>query len=274
MVSWSALRLFSVPIERCNLIHPSAIVDPSAKIADGVEIGPFSIIGADVEIGEGCVIGPHAVVRGPTVMGRDNRVFQFASIGEDCQDKKYAGEPTRLEIGDGNVFREGCTVHRGTVQDQGLTSIGSHNLFMAYTHVAHDCVIGNHVIMANNAAAAGHVVIGDYAILGGFTAVHQFCQIGERVMCAAGTVVFKDIPAYVMCSGNPAKPHGINAEGLRRAGFEADAVKAVKDGYKTVYRRKLTIEQALVELSSNAEQAASLTPLITSLQNSSRGIIR
>jgi UDP-N-acetylglucosamine acyltransferase len=256
------------------LIDSRALVDASAKIAPDVEVGPWSIIGPDVEIGEGTVIGPHVVVRGPSRIGRHNRIFQFASVGEECQDKKYAGEPTRLEVGDHNVFREGVTVHRGTIQDQGLTRIGSHNLFMANTHVAHDCRVGDHVILANNAALAGHVHLGDHAILGGFTAVHQFCHIGPHVMCGAGSVVLKDIPAYVMATGNTATPHGINTEGLRRRGFSPDALRTLRQAYKVIYRQRLTLEQALEQLEQMRVGCPELQTLIDSLQASTRGIIR
>lgn len=249
-------------------------MDASARIASDVEIGPWTIIGPDVEIGAGTVIGPHVVVRGPTRIGSHNRIFQFASVGEDCQDKKYRGEPTRLEIGDHNVIREGVTIHRGTVQDQGLTKIGSHNLLMAYAHVAHDCVVGDNIILANNVALAGHVHVGDHAILGGFTAVHQFCHIGAHVMCGAGTVVLKDIPAYVMATGNSAKPHGINVEGLRRRGFSPEALRTLRQAYKVVYRQRLTLEQALENLNEMLASCAELQPLIDSLQASTRGIIR
>ncbi len=256
------------------MIDSRAIVDASAKIASDVEVGPWSIIGPDVEIGEGTVIGPHVVIRGPSRIGRHNRIFQFASIGEECQDKKYAGEPTRLEVGDHNIFREGVTVHRGTIQDKSLTRIGSHNLFMANTHVAHDCMVGDHVILANNAALAGHVHVGDHAILGGFTAVHQFCHIGAHVMCGAGSVVLKDIPAYVMATGNTAKPHGINTEGLRRRGYSPEALRTLRQAYKVVYRQRLTLEQALEQLVQMRDSCPELQLLIDSLQASTRGIIR
>jgi len=257
-----------------SLIHPSAIIDSSAELGRDVEVGPWTYIGPGVEIGDGCVIGSHVVIKGPTKMGRHNRIFQFASVGEDCQDKKYRGEPTRLEIGDHNVIREGATLHRGTIQDQGITRVGSHNLLMAYTHVAHDCVVGDQVILANNAALAGHVHVDDYAILGGFTAVHQFCHIGAHVMCGAGTVVIKDIPAYVMATGNTAQPHGINSEGLKRRGFSAEAIAQLKRAYKAIYRSGLTLEQVLPQLQQMAETEPAVKLLIQSLQSSSRGIIR
>lgn len=256
------------------MINSRAIIDPSAKLADDVEVGPWSIIGPDVEIGPGTVIGSHVVVKGPTTIGANNRIFQFATVGEDCQDKKYNGEPTSLRIGDNNVIREGVTIHRGTVQDNAETVIGSYNLLMAYAHIAHDCVVGNNVILANNAAIAGHVRVGDWTILGGFTAVHQFCHIGSHVMCGAGTVVLKDIPSYVMATGNPAKPHGINAEGLKRRGFNPDAIKMIRRAYKTIYRQGLTVEQALDVLEEMQQSTKEILPLIEALRSSARGIIR
>ncbi|PIE24976.1 MAG: acyl-[acyl-carrier-protein]--UDP-N-acetylglucosamine O-acyltransferase [Neptuniibacter caesariensis] len=256
------------------MIHPRAIVDSSANLADDVEVGPWSIIGPGVNIGAGTVIGPHVVLKGPTTIGKNNRIFQFASVGEDCQDNKYAGEPTTLVIGDNNIIREGVTIHRGTVQDAGTTRVGSHNLFMAYAHVAHDCVVGDHVIMANNSALAGHVHLDDWVILGGFTAVHQFCKIGAHVMCGTGSVVLKDIPAYIMANGNSASPHGINVEGLKRRGFSPEAIAAIKQAYKVLYRKKLTVSQALEQLHEMSGNHPELEPLIRSVETSSRGIIR
>lgn len=257
-----------------SLIHPQAIVDPSAKLAEDVEIGPWTLIGPDVEIGPGTRIESHVVIKGPTKIGANNRIFQFATVGDECQDKKYAGEPTRLEIGDNNIIREGVTIHRGTVQDEGVTRVGSHNLIMAYVHIAHDCRIGDQVILANNAACAGHVHVGDHTILGGFTAVHQFCKIGAHVMCGAGTVVLQDIPAYTLATGNPAKPHGINAEGLKRRGFSADAIRTIKQAYKAIYRQNLTLADALVRLTELVQTEQQVQPMIDSLRASSRGIIR
>ena len=256
------------------MIDSRAIVDPTAKLADNVEVGPFSIIGPDVEIDEGTVIGPHVIVRGPTKIGKNNRIFQFASIGEECQDKKYAGEPTTLVIGDNNVIREACTFHRGTVQDNGTTVIGSNNLFMVNVHVAHDAVIGDNCILANDTNVAGHVRVGDWAILGGATQVHQFCMIGAHSMCGAGTVVLKDIPAYVMSQGYPATPHGINSEGLRRRGFEAETISRIKSAYKTLYRKSLTLAEAKEEIASVAAEDAGVAVLLDSLNAASRGIIR
>ncbi len=256
------------------MIHNQAIVDPKARIADDVEIGPWTVIGPDVEIASGTRIASHVVVQGPTRIGRNNRIFQFASVGEECQDKKYRGEPTRLEIGDNNIIREGCTLHRGTIQDQGLTSIGSDNLLMAYVHVAHDCVVGNNIVLANNVALAGHVRVGDHAILGGFTAVHQFCVIGAHVMCGAGSVVLQDIPAFVLANGNTAKPHGINSEGLRRRGFSTQAISSIKKAYRAIYRQGLKLDEALVLIEGLQNDCPELAQLTDSLRDSSRGIIR
>jgi len=218
-------------------VHPQAIVDASAKLADNVTVGPWSYIGPGVEIGEGTEIMSHVVIKGPTVIGRNNRIFQFSSVGEECQDKKYAGEPTRLVIGDNNIIRENCTVHRGTVQDQGETRIGNDNLLMAYVHVAHDCVLGNNTILANCTTLAGHVKVDDHAILGGGTMVHQFCHIGAHSMAAGGSIVLKDIPAYVMASGQSAQPHGMNVEGLKRRGFGKDILVSLRRAYKVIYRQ-------------------------------------
>jgi UDP-N-acetylglucosamine acyltransferase len=257
-----------------SLIHPQAIVDPSARLADDVAVGPWTLIGPDVEIGPGTVIESHVVIKGPTRIGSNNRIFQFATVGEDCQDKKYAGELTRLEIGDNNIIREGVTIHRGTVQDEGITRVGSDNLLMAYVHVAHDCNVGNHIVLANNAALAGHVHVGDHTILGGFTAVHQFCKIGAHVMCGAGTVVLQDIPSYTLATGNPAKPHGINSEGLKRRGFSAESIRLIKQAYKAIYRQNLTLSEALERVRELAKLDPAIEPVIQSLKASSRGIIR
>jgi UDP-N-acetylglucosamine acyltransferase len=256
------------------LIHPQAIVDPSARLASDVTVGPWTYIGPNVEIGAGTRIESHVVIKGPTKIGVNNHIYQFASVGEDCQDLKYDGEPTELVIGDNNTIREGCTIHRGTVQDQGITRIGNNNLFMANVHVAHDCVVGSHIIIANNAALAGHVHVDDHTILGGFTAVHQFCRIGAHVMCGAGTVVLQDIPAYTLATGNAAKPHGINAEGLRRRGFSAESIRALKIAYKTVYRQNLSLSDAIDKLAIEAASEPALDALLSSLRNSTRGIIR
>ncbi|MDX1525216.1 MAG: acyl-ACP--UDP-N-acetylglucosamine O-acyltransferase [Pseudidiomarina maritima] len=254
------------------MIHSTAIVDKSAKLGANVEIGPYSIIGADVEIGDGTVIGPHVVVKGPTTLGKNNRIFQFSSVGEDCQDKKYAGEPTRLVIGDNNIIRECVTIHRGTVQDQGLTQIGDDNLLMAYVHVAHDCMVGDHVILANNTTLAGHVHVGDWAILGGFTGVHQFCHIGAHAFTAVNSVVVQDVPPYVMAQGHNAVPRTINSEGLKRRGFTSEQILNIKRAFKLLYRQGLTVTEAVSQMQEL--NAAELGPLIEFVQQSRRGIIR
>jgi UDP-N-acetylglucosamine acyltransferase len=255
-------------------IHPSAIVDPSAVVADEVEIGPYAIIGAGVELAPGCVIGPHAVLRGPTRIGAGTRVFQFASVGEDPQDKKYAGEPTSLIIGARNVIRECATIHRGTVQDKRETRIGDDNLFMAYTHVAHDCVIGNNVIMANAASLGGHVEVQDWAILGGFSIVHQFCRIGAHSFSAMGTVIAKDVPPYLTIGGHPAQPRGINAEGLRRRQFSAEAIAALRRAYRLLYLANLKLADAVEQIRELAKAQPELAPLADFVADSTRSIVR
>jgi UDP-N-acetylglucosamine acyltransferase len=256
------------------VIDPRAAIDPAAELDEGVSVGPFAVIGAGVQIEAGTRIGPHAVLRGPTTIGRDNRIFQFASVGEDPQDKKYAGEPTRLEIGDRNQIRECATIHRGTVQDAGLTRIGSDNLLMAYTHVAHDCRIGDHVILANAASLGGHVKVQDWAILGGFAIVHQFCRIGAHSFAAMGSVISKDVPPFVTVGGHPAKPYGINVEGLQRRGFDAAAITDVKRAYKRLYLQGLRLEQALEALDAMAIEQPVLQVLTDFLRASERSIIR
>ncbi|MBT9567036.1 MAG: acyl-ACP--UDP-N-acetylglucosamine O-acyltransferase [Thiobacillus sp.] len=255
-------------------IHPTALVDAGAQLADDVEIGPYSVIGAQVTIGSGTTVGAHAVITGHTSIGEHNRIFHFVSLGEAPQDKKYAGEPTRLEIGDHNVIREFCTFNLGTVQDRGVTTLGSHNWIMAYVHIAHDCVVGNHTIFANNASLAGHAEIGDWVILGGFTGVHQFCKIGAHVMTGISSVVFKDIPPFVMASGQPAAPHGLNNEGLKRRGFSAESLTALKRAYKTLYREGNTLAEAQAKLAPAAEAHAEIRQLLDFLMRAERGIIR
>jgi UDP-N-acetylglucosamine acyltransferase len=256
------------------VIHPTAIVHPGARLAGDVEVGAYTLIGEHVEIGAGTRVGPHAVITGHTRVGRNNRIFQFVSLGEAPQDKKYSGEPTRLEIGDDNTIREFCTFNRGTVQDAGVTRLGNDNWIMAYVHLAHDCQIGNHTIFANNSQLAGHVHVGDYAILGGFTAVHQFCRIGAHSISAIGTVVLQDIPPFVTASGNTAKPYGINAEGLKRRGFTADAITRIKRAYKTLYKSGLRLEEALQELVAQSQACPELGLLVEFLKLSTRGVIR
>ena len=256
------------------MIDSRAIIDPSAVLASDVEVGPFSIIGAGVKIGAGTVIGPHVVLKGPTVIGKNNRIYQFSSVGESTPDLKYQGEDTRLVIGDNNVIREGVTIHRGTVQDRSETTIGDNNLLMAYVHIGHDSVIGNHCILVNNAALAGHVWVGDWAILGGFTLVHQFCQIGKHSFTGMGSAIGKDVPAFVMVTGNPAAAKSVNAEGLRRRGYNKDAVAAITKAFKLVYRRGLTVDESVRELKLLAQKFDCVEPLIDSLQSSTRGIVR
>ncbi len=256
------------------MIHPTAIVDPAAKIAANVEIGPYSIIGPDVEIGEHTVIGPHVVIKGHTRIGRENRIFQFSSLGEVPQDKKYAGEPTRLEIGDRNVIREFCTFNLGTAQDAGVTRIGDDNWIMAYVHIAHDCQVGNKTTFANNAQLAGHVVVEDWAILGGYTGVHQFCRVGAHVMTAVGTVVLQDVPPYLMAAGNTAQPYGINVEGLKRRGFTAESLSALKRAYRTLYKSGLLLEEAKIKLAEEAQTQPDVQRFVDFLAVSKRGIIR
>ena len=257
------------------MIHATAIVHPRAHIGANVSIGPYALIGEHVALGDGTQVGAHAVINGHTQIGADNHIFQFVSLGEIPQDKKYAGEPTRLEIGDRNTIREFCTLNIGTAQDVGVTRIGNDNWIMAYVHIAHDCQVGNHTIFANNSSLAGHVIVGDHAVLGGFTGVHQFCQIGAHVMTAISTVVYKDIPPYVLAAGSDgAKPSGINSEGLKRRGFSPEAISAVKQAYKTLFRNGLTLEQARVELLDQAQTHPEVQPILDFLANATRGIIR
>ena len=257
-----------------GLIDPRAVIDPSAQLAPGVSVGAYSIIGADVEIGAGTWVGPHVVINGPTRIGRDNKIFQFASVGEAPQDKKYAGEPTRLEIGDRNVIREFVTISRGTVQDVGITRVGNDNWIMAYVHIAHDCQVGNQVIFSNSASLAGHVYVQDHAILGGFTLVHQFCHIGAHCFTAMNSVISMDVPPYVMVSGHMAKPHGLNVEGLKRRGFSAETLQALRRAYKVIYRSKLTLAQAIEKLKATAGGVGEISALVEFLEKSERGIVR
>lgn len=257
------------------MIHATAIIDPNAKLADDVEVGPYSVIGAGVEIGAGSRIGPHVVIDGPTQIGRDNRIFQFASIGAEPQDKKYAGEPTTLVIGDGNTIRESVTINRGTTQDRGETTIGDDNWIMAYCHIAHDCVIGSHTIFANNATLAGHVEIHDHAILGGFTRVHQFCRVGAYAFTAMGTGIPKDVPPFVRVAGHLAEPFGLNTEGLKRKGFSSEEQKAVKDAYRVLYRSQLSLDDAIAKIGEMALGSAAITLFHDFLANGcQRSIVR
>jgi UDP-N-acetylglucosamine acyltransferase len=256
------------------VIDSHAIVSPRAELAADVAVGAFSIIGADVRIGPGTVVGPHVVVNGPTTIGADNRIFQFASIGDAPQDKKYRGEPTRLEIGDRNVFRENCTVNRGTTHDKGVTVIGDDNLFMAYSHVAHDCLIGSNTVFANCAALAGHVEIGDWVTLGGLTAVHQFTKVGAYAFLGGGTIVTRDVPPYVMAAGNPAQPHSINSVGLKRRGFTDEQIRAIREAYRIVYRCDLKLSEALERLEPSASEQPELRLFVDFIRSSTRSIIR
>jgi UDP-N-acetylglucosamine acyltransferase len=255
-------------------IHPTALVDPAARLAADVRIGAWSIVGPSVEIGSGTTVAEHVVLRGRTKIGARNRIFQFNSIGEEPQDKKYAGEPTELVIGDGNTIREFCTLNTGTAQDRGVTTIGDNNWIMAYVHVAHDCVVGSDTVLANGVTLAGHVSVGNHAILGGFTAVHQFCRIGAHCMLGGGSIVLQDVPPYVIANGNSAQPHGVNSEGLKRRGFSADAVAAIRRAYKTLYNSGLLLEEAKAQLAAAAAAQPALAPLVEFLATPGRGIIR
>jgi UDP-N-acetylglucosamine acyltransferase len=255
-------------------VHPTALVDKRAKLGANVTVGPYTVIDGDVEVGEGTTIGAHNVVTGHTKIGRDNRIFHFCSIGEANQDKKYKGEPTRLEVGDRNTIREYVTMNRGTVQEQGVTRVGSDNWFMAYTHVAHDCVVGDNTVFANHATLAGHVEIGDHAILGGFVGIHQFVKVGAHVMLGIAAVITQDVPPFMTIAGSPASPHGINAEGLKRRGFTPEAIAALRRAYRTLYKSGLTLAEAKAELASQAQESPEVRALLDFLGSSTRGILR
>ena len=259
-------------------VHPTALVDRAAELAADVEVGAYSIIGARVRIGPETVVGPHVVIDGRTTIGRGNRFFPFCSIGGVPQDKKYGGEDTELVIGDGNTVRESCTVSIGTAQGGGVTRIGSDNWIMAYAHIAHDCSVGDHTILANNATLAGHVTLGDWVVIGGMSAVHQFCSVGAHAMAGGGSIVLRDIPPYVMCNGNPAEPHGINSEGLKRRGFDAETVNLLRRAYRTLYKDGLTTAEAVAALtamtSDHPASAGAIGLLKDFVASSQRGIIR
>ena len=257
-----------------NKIHPTAIVDPGAKLSDKVEIGPYSIIGKHVEIGEGSVIGNHVTITGHTKIGKANKIFHYCSLGETPQDKKYNNEPTSLVIGDRNTIREFCTFNCGTAQDKKVTTIGNDNWIMAYVHIAHDCELGNNLILANNSSLAGHVEIDDYAILGGFTLVHQFCKIGSHSITAVGSVIFKDVPPFIIAAGYNAKPNGINSEGLKRRDFSSDDIALIKKGYKVIYRDGNTINEAINILQGMTENSLAINTYIDFIEKSTRGIVR
>lgn len=256
------------------MIDSTAIIDSKAELATDVTVGPYTVIGPGVKIGAGSVIGSHVVIKGPTTIGKDNRIYQFSSIGEDPQDKKYAAEITRLEIGDRNTIREYTSLHRGTKQDRSVTKIGSDNLFMAYTHVAHDCVIGDHVIMANGASLAGHVHLHSHAILGGFTLVHQFTQIGQYSFAAMGSAITQDIPPFVMVGGKPTRPHGINSVGMERNGISPEDIRLIRKAYKIIYKMNLRLEDAIDQMEDLAGDSKELSLMVSFLRNVSRGILR
>jgi|TARA_R100000005_G_C5000641_1_gene207529 UDP-N-acetylglucosamine acyltransferase len=256
------------------VIHQTAIIDPSAVIADNVKIGPFSVIGPKVKIGEGTEIASHVVINGPTKIGKNNRIFQFASIGEEPQDKKFHGEDTTLEIGDNNLIRESVTINRGTVQGGGVTRLGSNNWIMAYVHIAHDCIIGNDNIFANNASLAGHVIIDDFVILGGFTLISQFNYMGSHSFSAMGSVISRNVPPYVLVSGHMAKPFGINVEGLRRRNFTDLQIKNIRQAYKFLYRSGLKLEEAEIRIDNMNQESDEISLLSDFLKNQEGGIIR
>jgi UDP-N-acetylglucosamine acyltransferase len=257
------------------MIHPTAVVHPGAKLAPDVEIGAYTVIGEQVEIGAGTTVGPHAVITGHTRIGRANRIFQFVSLGEIPQDKKYGGEPTRLEIGDHNTIREFCTFNTGTVQDVGVTRVGDHNWIMAYVHLAHDTQVGNQTVLANMVTLAGHVTVHDHVILGGGTMVHQFCRVGTHAFVAGGSIVLRDVPPYVMAGGGTsAEPHGVNTEGLKRRGFTPSAIESIRRAYKTLYRSGLGFEEAKESIAEQARATPELQVLVDFLAGSERGVIR
>lgn len=280
VVCTAELMSASIPLEAENentlssKIDPRAVIHPTAKIAKGVEIGPFTWIGPNVEIDEGTWIAPHVVINGPTKIGKNNKIYQFASVGEDAQDISCHSKETRLEIGDNNVIRECCTIHRGTTKDKGLTKIGNNNLFMAYSHVAHDCVIGNKIIFSNNASLAGHVIVHDHANIGAFSAVHQFCVVGSYSFLARAAMVPQDVPPYINVIGGNAEPHGVNVVGLQRKNFSEEAIRAIKEGYKIIYRQGLSLEEAVVKLKELALEHPEVQAYVDFIQMSKRGIVR
>lgn len=256
------------------MIHELALVDPAASIAADATIGPFCRVGPDVEIGSGSVLESHVVAKGPTRIGAGNRIYQFCSIGEDSPDLKYKGEATGLDIGDHNVIREGVTIHRGTAQGRGQTSIGHHNLFMAYVHIGHDSHVGDHTVLVNNTALAGHVEVGDWAVLSGYTLVHQYCRIGTHSFSGMGTAIGKDVPAFVTVSGAPAEAKTMNIEGMRRRGFSRESLSAMRRAFKILYRQGLTLELAIERLQALAQECADVQLVVDSLRSSERGIVR
>jgi UDP-N-acetylglucosamine acyltransferase len=256
------------------MIHPTAIIEDGAQLAPDVEVGPYSIIGSQVSIGPGCRIGPHVVITGRTRLGANNRVYQFASIGDAPQDKKFRGEDSALEIGDGNTFREYVTINRGTADGGGITRLGDDNWLMAYCHVAHDCQLGSHIIMANGATLAGHVIVGDWVIFAGFSGAHQFCRIGDHAFLGMYGGVNQDVPAYVMVSGQPPRPRGVNSEGLKRRGFSAEDIRHIRDAYRILYRSGLKRDEALDRLRKRLDEQPAIRPMIESAERSERGLLR
>lgn len=256
------------------MIDPRAVVDPSAEIDSSVTVGAYAVIGANVVIGADTYVAPHAMVQGPSVIGARNKIFQFASLGDAPQDKKYAGEPTRLEVGDDNVFRESCTVNRGTTKDRGVTQVGNDNLFMAYSHVAHDCVVGDHCVFANTATLGGHVDVGDWVIFAGFSGVHQFCKIGAHAFIGNNTAVTRDVPPYLMVTGRPAEPHSINSEGLKRRGFTPEQIRNLKNAFRMLYRSDLKLEEATQRLAALVPEQPELRIFVDFLGTTTRSIVR
>jgi UDP-N-acetylglucosamine acyltransferase len=255
-------------------VHPTAQVAPGAELGEGVEVGAYAVIGPDVQIGANTRVGPHAVVQGPTCIGADNLIFQFASVGSAPQDKKYKGEPTRLEVGDRNVIRECVTLNRGTTKDQGVTRIGNDNLFMAYAHVAHDCQVGNQCVLANNATLGGHVFLGDWVIMGGLSAIHQFCKVGAHAFIANNAAVTRDVPPYVMAVGQPAAAHSVNSEGLKRRGFTPDQIRNIRNAFRLLYRSGLKLADATAQLEAIAREQPEIRPVVEFLPTSTRSIVR
>jgi UDP-N-acetylglucosamine acyltransferase len=256
------------------VIDPRAIIAPDAQLGEGVVIGAFTIIGPGVRIGAGSWIGPHVVINGPTTLGRDNKVFQFASVGDAPQDKKYGDEPTLLEVGDGNVFREFCSINRGTAGGRGVTKIGDENLFMAYSHVAHDCIVGSHCVMSNCTALAGHVELGDWVILSGYAGIHQFCKVGTHSFLANNAAVTRDVPPYLLVAGTPAEPKGVNSEGLKRRGFGPQQITNIRNAYRLLYRSGLKLAAATAQLQALAVDQPELLPFVQFLAVSERSIVR
>jgi len=255
-------------------IHPTAVIAPDAVLAEGVEIGAYTVIGPGVEIGANTKVGPHVVINGPTRIGADNRIFQFSSIGDSPQDKKYKGEPTRLEIGDRNVIRECVTLNRGTTKDLGVTRIGSDNLFMAYSHVAHDCQVGNQCVLANNATLGGHVHLGDWVIMGGFSGIHQFCRVGAHAFIGNNAAVTRDVPPFVMTVGQPAAAHSVNSEGLKRRGFSPEQIRNIRNAFRLLYRSGLKLADAMSQLEAIAKEQPEILPIVEFLPQSTRSIVR